>query len=240
MRCTLALVCLLLGCNASIEDDLDAGADLEGGVRPDAAADARVDTLESRVDVGAVTDTGTSTSCVKALPSSFACEAPDARKGKRTCSEAMIQAFVPACYGSAATSAKCTVVQKKYPGCESCILNDWLDGTRIDIAGCILAISPTSTCAGSMNCGYECLDHTCATCSTAAGSGRSGVSERYDCLNDASRSTGTCWAKGMKDYAACAGTAKFALCFPATTAELVPFFRGACRDGGSWSNALSP
>ncbi len=236
MRCALALVCLLLGCNASVEDDLDAGADLEGGARPD------VDAAESRVDVGAVTDTGTpaSSSCVKALPSSFECEAPDARKGKRTCSEAMIQAFVPACFGSAATSAKCTAVQKKYPGCESCILSDWLDEMRIDIAGCILAISPTSTCARSMNCGYDCLDSICATCSTTAGSGRSGVSERYDCLNDASRSTGACWGKGMKDYAACAGTAKFALCFPATTAELVPFFRGACRDGGSWSNALSP
>ena len=222
-------------------------------VKPDSGTGTDTGTVAdtgTKTDTGTLTDTGTKTdtgttdagakTCPATLASTFACVAPTAKKGKKTCSEAMVQAIVPACYGSSATATKCADVQKKYPGCQGCILSDWLDGGRPDIAACILAITPTSPCGPAMNCGYDCLDAVCGACSTAAGSGAAGGTARAECFSAQSKSTGQCWSKGMSSYASCSGTAQFALCFPATTADLIPFFRGACRDGGDWSRALSP
>ena len=40
-----------------------------------------------------------------------------------------------------------------------------------------------------------------------------------------------------KDYTACISDPKFSVCYPATVEDVIPFYRGACRDGGDWTHA---
>jgi hypothetical protein len=50
---------------------------------------------------------------------------------------------------------------------------------------------------------------------------------------------GACWEIASKDHVACASNDKLRFCFVNVKADLLPFYRGACRDGGDWANAGS-
>jgi len=48
---------------------------------------------------------------------------------------------------------------------------------------------------------------------------------------------GQCWTMVAKDRPACIADPRFRPCYVKTKADLVAFYRGACRDGGSWTHA---
>lgn len=187
--------------------------------------------------------------CEQKLSSSFACTEPADKAGKTVCTDVMINEFMN-CFGSTGDSKKCTAAQTKYPACNTCILKDWLTNNRIDVGACIKKIDPASTCGKTIQCTTDCLDVVCPSdeCDDTAGSGSTATkSQLDDCYTNAQRKpgsatkpTGQCWDVAVKDYATCSGDAKFAPCFVRSTADLLTYFRGACRDNGNWTNADKP
>ncbi len=181
--------------------------------------------------------------CQQPLPSTFACEAPTSRTGATVCTDAMIEAFFD-CFGTDGDATKCTAAQKAYPACNTCILSTWLDGQTIAIGSCIKAIDPTSSCATTVPCRADCLEAVCAGCDETKGSGRTSTTSALDnCYTDAiwrgssTKPKGNCYDVAAKEYVTCQADPRFLYCFVQSKADLLPFFRGACRDGGNWSKA---
>jgi hypothetical protein len=211
------------------------------------------------VDSGSVVDTGTPKpdtnpppaetgplTCETTLDKSFACAEPTVPAGKTVCTDAMIDEFMN-CFGTDADTKKCTAAQTKYAACNTCILKDWLTDTSVNIAACVKSIDPTGTCGKTVQCSNDCLAATCGDCDTSAGSGKTAATtEQQDCERAVQRKpggtkpTGQCWDFGVKDYAACSGDPKFSVCFISAKADLLGFFRGACRDNANWSKADQP
>lgn len=172
-------------------------------------------------------------SCVGPLDAAFACRPPKERVGKTVCTDAAINAVL-VCFGT--DSKACSDASAKYPECSTCV-RDWLEGERIDFAACVRLIDPTGSCPTTVQCTLDCLDAVCSMCDPTVGSGSMPArSARDDCERAATASgVGACWDVAAKDYTACATDARLQLCFPRRLEELVPFFRGACRDGGDYS-----
>ncbi len=206
-------------------------------------ADSRVpiDSAPPRRDSGkppSPGDTGPApVGCAQRLSPDFACTPPAPAKGQMVCTDAMIQALSDGCFGGSATSSSCAAARKKYPACSSCVIDDWIVDNQLAIAQCMEKIDPKSSCAITVECTFDCINEVCGECDDTSGSGSGGGSELDDCWQ--AESEGQC-AKPAADYISCASDPKFSVCFPATTEDLVPFFRGACRDGGDWSRASEP
>lgn len=202
------------------------------------------------IDCGPASETGpgpdpVSSLCEAALPSTFACAPSETKTGSTACTDAMLEELVSGCFGSTATSTKCSAAQTKYPACTTCALNTWLyGGAFIDSGACIRKIDPASKCATAWRCNVDCLDEVCGGCDPTTGSGAGGTgSEMNDCRKKAqfagstTASKGACYDVASKDSAACKEDCRFAYCFPENNAGLINFYRGACRDGGDWTLA---
>jgi len=230
-----------VGCSSS---DEAAPAPTDSGVAADSAP---VDTGATK-DTAPPVDTGL-VPCEAKLDKAFACEEPAVKAGKTVCTDVMINEFMN-CFGTDGDSKKCTAAQTKYPQCNTCILTDWLADSRIDVAGCVKKIDPTGTCGKTIGCTQACLDMTCSSdeCDDTPGSGSTSTrSQLDDCYRavqqkpgSSIRPTGQCWDVAVKDYAACSGDAKFTYCFVRAKTDLLTFYRGACRDNGSWAKADQP
>lgn len=120
------------------------------------------------------------------------------------------------------------------------MLRDWLDGGSLNVGACVLAVSPGNPCGKTVKCGFDCLAEVCADCDPSAGTGTSGSSEMDECYTNESDIGGKCYAVAMKDYPECAGDPKLSVCFPMDVDAVIPFYRGACRDGGDWTKAFTP
>jgi len=243
MRSLVLLSLLLVACGGKVAGDpsLDSDAAVDSA-RPDGGpifdAAPRPDTRPTPVDAGPPPPPPT---CATPLSSGFACVPPTPKKGQTVCTEEAIKAIVGGCFGDSATESTCNSARKKYPACDNCMLRDWLDNNRLDVAACVLGVTPGNPCAKTIKCGYDCLDDVCSSCDPTPGTGTGGgYSEMDDCFNNESEPTGKCYAIAMKDYMECAGDPKLSICFPATVEDVFPFFRGACRDGGDWSKSSSP
>jgi len=207
------------------------------------------------VDTGTVKDTQPDTkpgidtapgTCANDLPADFACADPKPVKGEKTCTEAAIQGLIANCFG---TGGDCKKWQTANPECNKCTLTNWmvpLNGSFIttNTPACIKIVAPTSPCAKTEQCWFDCrLDVCCggdaAGCSCDATPG-SGTTEFDKCVaaarfaGSASKPKGACYDKAYKDAKVCEADATLANCF-----TLESFFRGACRDGGDWTNAAS-
>lgn len=201
------------------------------------AVDSALDAPDTVVvEDNAIPDTMAPKACIEPLDAAFACRAPKERAGRTVCTDAAINAAL-VCFGT--DTKGCMDATTKYPECSACV-RDWLEGERIDFASCVAALDKTGSCPTTVQCTLDCLDTACASCDTNAGTGSSpSRSARDDCERTvSSMSGGACWDLVAKDYAACAADPKLSVCFPKGLAEMLPFFRGACRDGGDWSRAF--
>jgi hypothetical protein len=226
---TLVLAIVLCAC--SKEDPPNQAA-------PDAFVEDTAEPLDAAEPLDtAPVDTSDAAPCIAPLDGGFTCVPPTPRPGKTVCTDAALDAVL-VCFGS--DSKACSAATAKYPECSACV-KDWIEGDRIDFAACVYAIDPTNPCGTTVQCTLDCLDAVCSACDPTVGSGSMPArSARDDCERAASSSgdggpVGACWDVAAKDYAACATDPRFMLCFPRRLDELVPFFRGACRDGGDYS-----
>ena len=161
----------------------------------------------------------------------------------------------------------CTEFKDAHPACNTCIGNWALDSSIIpgkvypDRDKCWYK-TLTEACSTSINCMFKCDDAVCTDCDKAAGSAPDGKTSEYQaCVNRERKKGGTTVPKGAC-YDLATGAAlgclndnadKVAPCFvselftPTGTGgkadltslqrEVVIFYRGACRDGGSWTNS---
>jgi hypothetical protein len=220
----------LPACSSSPSDPVTPAADATAETETSVVVDARPETPP--VETGPI-------SCIEALPNDFKCEPIPEKAGKKVCTDAAIDELETACTG-AGTAATCRAAQNKYPACNACLL-EWLVGFSLDTASCMRKVDPADPCSTSVACNFACLDTSCdpETCDREPGSGRTPSRSAYDdCRSDvtfagnATRPKGACYDLASKDAAACIRNAKFAVCNQFKT-----WLRGACRDGGDWTNA---
>lgn len=178
---------------------------------------------------------GGPSSCEEPVPPDFRCTAPSPIAGKKVCNDVAIRALGEGCFGFDATEGSCSAARKKYPACSTCMLSDWISDNRLAIGACIQKVAPGNPCATTIECTYTCLDVACASCDWEPGSGKGGGSEMDDCWETAA--SGACYSIAAKDYEVCVSDPKLSVCVPNTVEDLLPFYRGACRDGGDWSRA---
>ncbi len=239
----LSSFAVLAGCGArTLGLDSDRTAD---GALGDTSADGGFDTRLPPLDTG-LRDTGRDTfvpdvgpdvgpTCANPLPSDFTCPAAKPKKGGTSCTDVAIQALIDGCFGSAATSGSCSSARSKYSACGKCVLGDFIDADTgtIDFAACMLAIDPKDTCARDVKCAGVCFADVCMDCDYASGD--------YDaCQNAAVEPGGACEKYYSKGYIDCLGDPKYGVCAVRDIPDLLPFYRGACRDGGDWSKASIP
>lgn len=213
--------------DASVDGAIDAR---DTGLLPDTRVDTAV-RPDTFVDVGP--DVGPT--CSTPLPGDFTCPAAKAKKGGTACNDVAIQAIVDACFGSEATSGKCSSARSKFSACGKCMLGDWIDtdtGT-IDFAACMLVIDPKDSCARDTKCAGVCFADVCMDCDWASG-------EYDECQNAAVMPGGACEKYYSRGYIDCLGDPKYGVCAVRDIPDLLPFYRGACRDGGDWSKASIP
>jgi hypothetical protein len=250
MRALLLTSCVLLtacGGRVGIEDLGGGPITGDGGVTTDTSTSTDSfspppDTLfreDTRMPPPPV-DTGgpPPLSCEQPVPPDFRCTAPSPVAGKKVCTDVAIRALADGCFGYGATESKCNSAMKKYPACSTCMLEDWIHDNRLAIGACIQKVAPGDKCATTIECTYSCLDVACSECSWEPGSGMGGGSEMDECWEAAA--SGSCYSIAAKDYEACVSDPKTAVCIPNTVEDLMPFYRGACRDGGDWSRADVP
>lgn len=178
------------------------------------------------------------TTCATPLSPGFTCTAPAPGKGQTVCTDDAIRAIVNGCFTG--DGGGCDSARKKFPACERCMLQDWLDEGSLNVGACILAVSPGNPCAKTVKCGMSCLAEVCGSCDPSPGTGSGGMSELDDCYSNESYEGGKCYAVAMRDYVACSEEPKLSVCFPYDLDAVLPFYRGACRDGGDWSKAFTP
>jgi len=255
MRATLFLLSsIALGCSSSTTGFFaDAAADGAGPSNNEAGAmdSARSDSAPRDTavsDTGFVVDTGPAkdpppVTCDVPLPS-FTCTPSDAKAGSTVCTDAMISEFVTGCFGSSGSSTACNAAMTKYPACNTCILTTWLYESTVDSGACVRKIDPTNKCGTAWRCNFDCLAEVCVGCDPTSGTGASGTESEYDdCEKEAqfagssTAAKGACYDVASRDLAACSLDPRFKYCFPRTSADVVNFFRGACRDGGNWTSA---
>lgn len=140
------------------------------------------------------------------------------------------------CFAPKPDPTRCDAARKAHPVCAKCVFAEWMLepyttlALSLDTSACIRAIAPESSCADAWLCRRECLVAVCGECEPS--------SELDDCMARAAASdSGACWTLGLKDFVGCSEQARFAPCFPKTTAEHHTFLRGACVTGGDWSTS---
>jgi hypothetical protein len=227
---------------------------------PTAPADASVDTATADAVVAVIEDSARGDTrpfdtlvsdpipptCARPLDASFRCDTPAAKSGSTACTEAMLNELA-ACFGEGDAS-RCSAAQKSYPVCSKCVIEQWLYDSRfLDVGACLRIVAPTSACGTTWPCNIDCLSAVCGECDETPGSGKTvATSERMDCERDAARAAttvkpaGACYEVSSKALAACIADPSLSICFVRSPDDLLPFLRGACRDGGDWSRALEP
>ena len=229
-------------------------------------ADAGADTKPATVDTGV--DTAVPL-CDQALPSDFACTFAKRRPaGASVCTEAQLQELVKKCIGDPISKvpAGCSEWKAANAACVTCISAFSLESVTSraipDRNMCYWATFDDA-CDKALNCSFDCQAEVCVDCDDTSGSGPGGKGSEYsDCTSrsrvnaTASKPKGLCWDVASKEAAACLDAtdinhcivkelytptgASGAIDIPTLQLQAVEFFRGACRDGGDWTNALSP
>jgi len=197
-------------------------------------------------------------SCINPFAGSLACEAPVERIGKKVCNDAMLSALSSCFVGDA---KGCYAARDAYAACATCVLDDtadggvpvgWIEGNWIDEGACIRAIDPKSACATVVNCTRACIESACVDCAdgsewnecrdevlapTTLALPDAGPDADADVDTDADAGGGVCHRLIARQWTACASDPRFRPCIIQTVDDLLPFFRGACRDGADWARA---
>jgi hypothetical protein len=171
--------------------------------------------------------------CATPLDSTYKCPKTPTAAGAKVCNDDDLTTYVAACFGSG-TTATCDAWTAAHASCNTCV-NAWIysDGF-INTGACYVAIDPTATdCANADSCSDDCVNNVvCSACVTDT--------ETTACDNAATASGGACFTvANIAKLTTCQADAKFAACQINTDADVLKFFRGACRDGGDWTNAGS-
>ncbi len=190
-------------------------------------------------------DTGTTPpiDCTAPLPADFACGSIKAKAGQKVCAEASLTELMT-CFVAGGEKA-CEAARAKHPDCDKC-LTEWKYGERFfDVGACMHLVDPASGCGEAWRCERDCVAAACAECDDSPGSGKTpGGSALSECdarmRNAADAGTGTCYERATRDLDLCRLHPTVAVCFVDKAEDVLRFYRGACRDGGDWSKALSP
>jgi len=230
------------------------------------ATDVKVDSTptDSAKDSATETTTDALPLCDQDVPTTFACKAPTKTAGGTACSEAVLQDFLDKCVKADFTvPSTCADWRIANAACNTCLLA-WIIDPKIDDT----KVYPDSykcywshfddACGKAVNCSYDCQDAVCNACDTNPGTGADGSASEYDdCTGRAIAASpkGKCYDMAAKDADACFSKTDVTICdndeyyYPSGsggTADLtklrkgvLEFYRGACRDGGDWTNATS-
>jgi hypothetical protein len=105
-------------------------------------------------------------------------------------------------------------------------------------------------CDTTVQCYFDCVTEACAACAITAGSGATATSTAWsDCADRARSSKGTCWTVAARDASDCFSTGDTTVCqvdelahakpdFGKLGSQILQFYRGACRDGGDWTDRM--
>jgi len=230
-----------------------------------AALDRVIADNTSKVDAGGKNDSSTG---LCGLAPTAACAPFDPTKlptPSTACTTADVRGLVAACYdGTTASADACadwTTGAKSMTACGTCI-GRWLtkDGTPDSLACQYMFLGgsdPTqqAKCRNAVSCMYACYDGACnkTVCDDAAEDslGKTELDRCYNLgsLSDACRAKTSDGAAIGTTYTACTTDSAFrtatANCRPSSSSstpiatQIEYFFRGACRDNGSWLNATS-
>lgn len=207
-------------------------------------ADAVVDTGKPSTD--SATDTGSAAvACEEPVPADFACAEPVKGTGATTCTEAMLQDFVANCLADdLSVPSTCAAWKTANAACASCVANwSWSEipgSVYPDDYKCYWGIMDAS-CAKATNCSFDCQAATCGSCDDT---------EQGACLDSVTGEGGKCWDVASKTAEGCFEKYDLANCnvdeiysaAPDLTkmrAEILRFYRGACRDNANWTNSNS-
>ena len=161
----------------------------------------------------------------------------------------------------------CNTWRDAHPACNTCIGTWALPTTVIpgkvypDRDQCYWKVLPDA-CSTSIQCMFDCDTAVCGTCLTDPGSSPDGkTTEQQDCIKRERLKGGTavprgaCYDKAAGDAITCLNAnsdltgpcivgelfspsgASGAPDVPTMQAQVLQFYRGACRDNGSWKNS---
>jgi len=206
--------------------------------------------------------------CDQELPVDFACVPATNRPApKTTCTEQQLQDLVKACVGDdiSKTPVGCSAWKAANAECAACTTAFSLTGYSSraipDRNMCYWAVFDDA-CDKALNCSFDCQGLVCDGCSTEPNSSPDGKTTEYsDCTARArsnatsSRPKGKCYDVASKEAAGCLDKVDVDPCYvdelwtPTGTGgrpdpilirqQIVEFYRGACRDGGDWTNRFT-
>jgi hypothetical protein len=237
----------------------NAGGTFDACVCTGSKTDASVDTG----DLDASTDTAAPL-CDEDLSSDFMCALPTKRATPtKDCTEDQLQAMVTACIADpiSKTPASCSPWKAANGACATCVgaFAATYYAARVipERNQCYWALMDDS-CDKALNCSFDCQDNVCTTSDTTLGTGADGKTSAYrDCAVRArsnavgSKPKGRCWDIASKAANDCLAATDVTPCIldelgnstpdiPTLKGQVVEYLRGACRDGGDWSNRTSP
>lgn len=215
-------------------------------VATDSGSDTGTAVDTGRADTGTATETG-GVSCESPLPSGFACAEPLKGTPGTACSEAALADFVNKCLNAEGTvPTECAAWKTANAACATCVASwSWADmpgQVYPDDYKCYWQVMDP-TCAKASNCSYDCQAETCGDCDS---------SEAADCADSVTSAGGKCYDVAAKKAEECFTTYDTALgkCnvdeiyaatpdMPTMRAQVLRYYRGACRDNGVWTNSES-
>jgi len=243
---TLAILSTLVGCSSS--DPPATGAPVDGG-SDTATTDTKMPAPDTKPQ-----DTGSGTIACKEPVDDVVCLAPLKAAGQTACNDAMLMDLAEKCLGAdIKVPTACADWKAANAACASCVKAwSWsaeAGGPAGDIYPddwkCYWSVFD-APCAKSVNCMFDCQYTACGNC-------ESGSAERRNCFDSVSKAGGECYDLAAKDGNACFETFKTPLegcnvdemyaAMPNVDTlkqQVVRFLRGACRDGGNWTNSANP
>jgi len=233
-----------LGCSSSETSTplppTDSGTEVAADTKP-------VDTgTDTKKEVAPPPDAGV---CDQDLPSDFACTKPKKVAGSTNCSEASLEAYVKACWKPlGGDTTKCTAWKGANAACDTCV-KAWTYTSGLPARDYCYYQIMTPECADAVFCYFDCVTQVCTDCSfDPVGS----TSDNLECQKRARVAGGRCYENSYKkaDSLKCFDSTVLDPCIvdeaPKTApdatlleAQLLQFYRGACRDNANWSSSTS-
>lgn len=219
----------------------------------DATADVVVDTSVADTTMEASVDSAPML-CDHKVSSTFDCEPPKKiATPSSACSDAQLQAMADACIADPLTTSPsgCGKWMADNAACAACVTDfanpTYPSHTIPQTEQCYWALFD-DVCDTTVQCYFDCVTEACAACAITAGSGMTATSTAWsDCADRTRSSKGTCWMVAARDASDCFAMSDTTVCrvdelaqakpdLAKLKTQIVQFYRGACRDGGDWTN----
>ena len=214
-------------------------------------------TIDSGVDTAAPVDTAP-VLCDQPLPTDFKCVAPKKATPGKACSESQLQEMVNACIASplSKTPATCAPWKAANVDCAACVVGfsvTYYPSRAVPSRNQCYWATFDDECDTALQCSFDCQAQSCDACDTSTGTSADGKTSAYSECQDrvrASKPVGACWELISKKANTCLAATPYDFCIlselnketpdiPTLKPQVIEFYRGACRDGGDWTNRLS-